>query len=204
MSGRIILLNGASSSGKSSIAQVLQNTLDGIWLHTGVDHWLERLPLAFHGVGDGTSDHLGVTWVIPDGSRVTELRLGPVGLRVLGGAYSAYAALAADGNDLIVDDVIFDPRLLRLATERLVGSSVLFVGVRCPTDVAEAREAARGDRFTGLASCQSDLVHTHAIYDLEVDTSTMSPEECAELIRSRVSDGPPPSAFDRLRATFSA
>jgi chloramphenicol 3-O phosphotransferase len=43
-------------------------------------------------------------------------------------------------------------------------------------------------------------VHVPGIYDLEVDTSVLSPEECADLIRQRLEDGPPPSAFQRLAA----
>jgi chloramphenicol 3-O-phosphotransferase len=35
--GRMILLNGTSSSGKSSIAVELLNILDGAWFHLGVD-----------------------------------------------------------------------------------------------------------------------------------------------------------------------
>ena len=43
-------------------------------------------------------------------------------------------------------------------------------------------------------------VHEPGIYDLEVDTSKLSPEESAEVIRLRLRDGPPPSAFRRLAA----
>ena len=41
-------------------------------------------------------------------------------------------------------------------------------------------------------------VHVPGIYDLEVDTSLLSAEECAELIRRRLEDGPPASAFRQL------
>ena len=41
-------------------------------------------------------------------------------------------------------------------------------------------------------------VHLPGIYDLEVDTSLLSPGECAEVIRSRLEHGPPPEAFQRL------
>ncbi len=41
-------------------------------------------------------------------------------------------------------------------------------------------------------------VHVPGIYDLEVDTATMTPAECAELIRQRLEGGPPPTAFRRL------
>ncbi|HEY1487168.1 MAG TPA: hypothetical protein VGF84_13760, partial [Micromonosporaceae bacterium] len=38
-------------------------------------------------------------------------------------------------------------------------------------------------------------VHTPGIYDLQVDTSALSPQECADLIARRLEDGPPGSAF---------
>src|SRR5213080_3086391 len=41
-------------------------------------------------------------------------------------------------------------------------------------------------------------VHVPGIYDLEVDTSVLSPTECADAIRRRLDEGPPPSAFRRL------
>jgi len=43
-------------------------------------------------------------------------------------------------------------------------------------------------------------VHTPGIYDLEVDTSVLSSEECAAVIRWYLDQGPPPSAFRRLAA----
>ncbi|MGC1212102.1 MAG: chloramphenicol phosphotransferase, partial [Micromonospora sp.] len=43
-----------------------------------------------------------------------------------------------------------------------------------------------------------EAVHTPGIYDLEVDTSVLSPEECADRIARRLAMGPPPSAFQRL------
>ena len=46
---------------------------------------------------------------------------------------------------------------------------------------------------------QFPIVHARAVYDLEVDTSLTSPEECALLIKKRVEDGNSPYAFRRLR-----
>jgi chloramphenicol 3-O phosphotransferase len=41
-------------------------------------------------------------------------------------------------------------------------------------------------------------VHVPGVYDLEVDTSALSPEQCAEAIRRRLEDGAEPTAFRRL------
>ena len=40
------------------------------------------------------------------------------------------------------------------------------------------------------------------IYDLEVDTSLLSPEQCAQKVRKRLENGPRPSAFERLAGMF--
>jgi chloramphenicol 3-O phosphotransferase len=43
-----------------------------------------------------------------------------------------------------------------------------------------------------------EAVHKPGIYDLEVDTSLLSPEECAEVIGQRLMEGPPGTTFRQL------
>ena len=50
---QVILLNGCSSAGKSSIAQALQAQLPGLWLHIKLDQFLQMLPLHLHGAHEG-------------------------------------------------------------------------------------------------------------------------------------------------------
>ncbi len=200
--GNVIFLNGTSSSGKTVIAKALQEILDGYYLHTGIDHFLERMPERLHVVSDGKKPTVaeGFLWICPDGSeRVSEMRIGPAGLRLLAGMYHAYAALAVAGNDLIIDDVVFDSRVLHEAVNILHTFNVLFVGVRCPFEIAEQREKKRGDRTQGLVKAHYDLVHSHGIYDLEVDTSSFTAMECANQIKHRVINGPAPDAMRRLQ-----
>jgi chloramphenicol 3-O phosphotransferase len=73
------------------------------------------------------------------------------------------------------------------------------VGVKCPLEVLEAREKSRRNRTLGQARAQYPIVHAHTIYDLEVDTSLLSAEECAQSIKDRVGSNSPPTAFRRLR-----
>ncbi len=42
--GQIIILNGVPRSGKSSIAAVIQNTFDGVWMNLGVDQFMQMTP----------------------------------------------------------------------------------------------------------------------------------------------------------------
>lgn len=207
MAGNVIFLNGASSSGKTAIAHALQQVMDEFYVHTGIDHFFERVPLRFHVFSDGTEpvDAYGVLWVMPAGQPpVTELRFGPAGMRLISGMYNAVAGLALAGTSVIVDDVIFDSSVLRAALRALEGFDVLFVGVRCPLAIARERELARGDRMSGLAEAHDNIVHAHGLYDLEVDTSVATAMDCAMLIKQHVDEGTRSTAFETLRRSLNA
>lgn len=198
MSGQTIFLNGASISGKSSIARELQALLlpDG-YLHTGLDHILERVPAAWWGPNAHRDGFRVVRTDDAEGPRTT-VEIGTGGRQMLSRARLAIAALARADVNLIIDEVLFEPSFLEEYVAAIAGLPVLFVGVRCPVEVASAREQARGNRSLGAARVQTALVHTHAPYDLEVDTSLLSPRACAEVIIKALHDPPLPRMFDRL------
>jgi chloramphenicol 3-O phosphotransferase len=62
---------------------------------------------------------------------------------------------------------------------------ILLVGVRCPLEVVEERERTRQNRRNGLARSQFNVIHESKPYDLEVDTSVLSPEACAKVIAAK-------------------
>jgi chloramphenicol 3-O phosphotransferase len=216
--GNIVLLNGTSSAGKTNIAQALQEIMDAPYVYTGIDH-TPRVHKKFHAVSDGinpaTFDYFLLVYgggsvrtetegeggeIIYAGGPITEVRIGPGGLRLLAGMYRSIAALAAAGIDVVVDDVIYDQRVLKAAVDALFDSPVLFVGLRLPLAEAERRERERGDRGPGGAAAWYELVHAHGIYDLELDTSVASPMECAQKIKMALENGHPRRAFRQLAA----
>ncbi len=176
--GRIIFLNGTSSSGKSSIARELLDILDdGVSFHLAVD--------GFNAMR--SKRELGAE-ELDDALRRTRM-----------GFHRSIAAMASVGNDVVVDHVLSERwRLLDCLTV-LPPEDVLFVGVHCPLNELTRREQARGDRPAGLAAHQFDLVHAHGDYDLECDTSTETPRECAQHIKHFLPHRPIPTAFTRLR-----
>jgi chloramphenicol 3-O phosphotransferase len=201
--GTIIFLNGTSSSGKTTIAKLLQQILDGYYIHTGLDHYLERVPEKFHIHTSqmASAGKEGFVWIHDNNNsgQVKKILVGEAGLCLLQGMYKAAAALASAGNNLIIDDVLFAPQALHLAVKALSDRHVLFVGVRCPLEVAEERERERGDRFLGLVRVHYELIHAHNIYDLEVDTSKQSPMECAKRLKEYLQNGSRPFAFMLLK-----
>lgn len=196
--GQTIFLNGASSSGKSSVARELQALLlPAGYLHTGLDHILERIPASWWGHHANPDGFRLVSTRDAKGPR-TEMQIGPGGRRMLAGARRAMATLARAGVPLIIDEVLFERTFLDDYVRAFTGLPVLFVGVRCPAAIAAAREQARGNRSLGAARVQTALVHTHAPYDLEVDTSLLSPRACAEGVVAALRHPPEQPVFRRL------
>lgn len=203
--GTIIFLNGTSSSGKTTIAKLLQEIMDAHYHRTGLDHFFDMTADKFHVVfdKDNPPEPDGFLWVrTNDKEPVTEIRVGAAGYKLLSGMYRSIEALAITGNNLIVDDVLFDRKAFKFAVETLYPYGVFFIGVRCPLTVTEQREKERGDRFPGLAKSHFDLVHSHHIYDLEIDTSLLGPMECALKIKQLVKENHAPAAFKQLKDTL--
>lgn len=117
------------------------------------------------------------------------------------GLHRTVASLADAGLSVIVDHVLLDPDWVVDLAKRLAGHDVLFVGVRCPLEVVVERERARRERTIGQAAAQFDVVHQVGGYDLEVDTSALSPEAAAKVIALSVEGGWPPRAFANLTFT---
>lgn len=166
----VVVLNGGSSAGKTSIGRCLQALSPRPWLLIGVDDLVDVAPASAISFGPAGEVVLGEQW------------------RELEAAWSrGVAEMARAGVGVILDDVFLDGALSQQRTAaRLDGLAVLWVGVRCDPDVASARERARGDRVVGMAARQAEVVHRGVVYDLEVDTSAATSEECAGVIAARL------------------
>lgn len=198
----IIFLNGSSSSGKTTLALALQSVLEGAWQHIALDQFRDGLPGRYRGLnappGSTGASGLNVVPVDHRTGRVTEIRFGEHGEAVLRGMRRATAAFAETGQNIIIDDLLFEPSYLDDYIDVLAPFDVYFVGVRCPIEVVEAREGTRPGRFPGTALSHFDSVHAHGLtYDIEVDTAELSPRQAAARIQARLSQ--PPHAFRSLR-----
>ena len=183
----ILILNGTSSSGKTTLSRAIQETMDDPYLDAGLDKFLWMLPRPYLNSAD--------LW-----ARVmTPTESGPIGMALIAGIHRSIAALAGTGNHVVADHVLVDPRWLNDCAATLADLPAHFIAVRCPLDVVEQRERERKDRTLGQARAQFDLVHAHGVYDFEVDTSVGSAEECAQQIKNYLAGNPTPTAFSSLR-----
>ena len=169
--GKVILISGTSSSGKSTLAKGLQKSLVEPFLHLQLDSYIEMLPR--------TDD-----WEMFQ--------------RMVRGLNRSIAVMSEEGNNLIVDHVLIDNAWLNQCLELLRERYVLFVGLHCTLDELERRERERDARRQGFARQQTENIHKGKIYDLELDTSVLSPEECVaralELYNNKQ-----PMAFQKMR-----
>jgi chloramphenicol 3-O phosphotransferase len=196
--GQIIILNGPPRSGKSSIVAAIQEMFDDVWMNLGVDGFMQMTPARYQpGIG-----------LRPGGERPDLEPLLPL---LYGAMYESIAGHSRLGLNVVTDvghhNAYSVPlHILPDCARRLIGLPVLFVGVRCPLEVIMERRRATGwtsednEATAQRVHLWQHEVHRPGIYDLELDTSVLSPETCAKAIQRRLEDGPPPSAFQRLAA----
>ncbi len=192
--GRIVVLNGAPRSGKSSLAAALQSEVPGRWINLGVDVLRRATPPDLQpGIG-----------LRPGGER-------PDLEGVLPGLFAAlYESIAAHsrlGFDVVADlghhDGYSRPLgILPDCARRLATLPAWLVGVRCPIEVIMARRRAEPQGYEAGPGIPSPVarwqqaVHQPGIYDLEVDTSKLTPSAAAALIAERLEH--PGTAFSLL------
>jgi chloramphenicol 3-O phosphotransferase len=177
MSGKVILLNGASSSGKSTLARGLQSTLDEPFWHFSIDHLRSVLPTERLQSGE-------FVW-----SDLREI--------FFEGFHRSLPAIVGAGNNLIVEHIVETEKWLRRLVTLLRGIDVFFVGVNCPLPELERRERARGDRRIGEARADFEVIHKLAPYDFEVSSIDSNEENVAAVVKAWKSRTRP-STFERL------
>jgi chloramphenicol 3-O phosphotransferase len=177
----IVLLNGTSSAGKTTVAKALQDKLPEPALLMGIDAILvAALPRRYLSEPRHWQDIY--QYLYDERGRLTGIAIAPLGDRLVRGMHRAVAGLAAAGLDVIVDHVLSEPDWAADIETAWAGLTVLRVGLICPIEVAEQRERSRGNRTLGWARAHIDVVHATIRYDLTVDTSLSDPAQCAALI----------------------
>ncbi|WP_161882949.1 chloramphenicol phosphotransferase CPT family protein [Deinococcus alpinitundrae] len=161
---RIILLNGASSAGKSTLCRCLQAQLPEPFLYFALDLLLFNKE------------------VVPRRPGLEAFGWSRQRPRLFDGYHRALAAFAAAGNNLVVDYVLEETETLGELMRLLAPFDVFFVGVHCPLPELERRERERGDRRIGDARADFERVHTFSSYDFEVESLGVPEENAAKIL----------------------
>jgi chloramphenicol 3-O phosphotransferase len=188
VAGRVVILNGTSSAGKSTVVQAFRDLMvNECWVATGLDAFLAMFPGAWFTSPANPGAHGAAGFAfLPDGRGALIATSGPDAERLLSGYRRSVAALAHAGNDVIVDEVMVGCNAWADWDDALTGVDALWVRVECPLEVCIQRERDRGDRLIGLALGQHERIHNGVRYNLVIDTAERSPEENARIIADRI------------------
>ncbi|HPF86871.1 MAG TPA: AAA family ATPase [Candidatus Limiplasma sp.] len=179
MKGKIIFLNGTSSSGKTTLARCLQASLDEVYYHIAADDFLHMM----------------------DEQKLEKITYDCF-VNTVSAMHHTVKLFSDRGLNVIVDHVLLDTPELAFATPECVkllhDSPVLFVRVDCDLAELERREKARGDREAGMAKWQTEHIHGNQIYDVQVNTARQTTDQCVQVIRRMLDKPEEWTAFEQL------
>ena len=161
---KVVLLDGASSAGKTSLAIAFQDLVtDRVVYRHSLDDFLNSLP----------------SWFL---DRI--LRFGDKD--GLDGSLSRFHRMVSASTKVhdvvIVDHVFQNPAWRDDFFYHVDREDTLYVQVYCPLAVLECREKERGDRDPGMAREQFSELYGFTGYDLQIDTSEVTSARGARLI----------------------
>ncbi|MGH3306904.1 MAG: chloramphenicol phosphotransferase CPT family protein [Nocardioides sp.] len=193
----VVLVNGPSSAGKTTLCRGLQAAIAHPYLCIGFDDFVFTSAERYYRGADTaeqshqdsfTSD--GVRMIVtsaPDEPRAITAVFGPVFRSLIDGMAPAVRAFVDTGSSVIFDHVLHDRGMYDSTLRSFEGLDVFRVGVVCPVEILEAREASRGDRVLGRARGLADAVHQFCEYDVVVDTGLDNPQLCVDQVLEALS-----------------
>ena len=182
--GKVIFLNGVSSSGKTTLAKSLQERLTEPFYWLAADTFVDMVPKKFF-TAEGE----------------------PVIHKAISMSHHTIKFFADMGVNTIVEHVLFPSieipaykNQMDECVELLHEYPVLFVHVTCPLEELRRREKERGDRDIGRAEIQFPHINPKDIYDITVDTFSNSIDECVDKIIDTLNN---PDKFTAFKTYWS-
>ncbi|MDG2004444.1 MAG: AAA family ATPase [Novosphingobium sp.] len=212
MAGQIVLISGTSGSGKTTTCATLAKRADDCCLQFGMDLTVGTLiPGQYTLFGDKKEEGYQPT------------KYGPACMTALSAMHAMIAAASRTGQNMVVDHLMFvDPPVLQDCIWRMQDVPVLFVNLRPSFEILEKRITERnielpeqmvealggpdgvkqlGEQLAAVRPWFYEHAYANEIYDLEIDSSALSPDEVCEMIEERIAKGPG-KAFEQLRRKY--
>ncbi|MBO7677358.1 MAG: AAA family ATPase [Erysipelotrichaceae bacterium] len=164
---QVILLNGPSSSGKSTLAIALQKQIS--------DQSSMRYEII--SIDDLLKMSVNETIYEDDVFRISK-DLCKKALKLLN-----------ENDGVIIDHVITSERIFVQLKDILSAYPLKTVHVTCPLEVLIRRERERGNRCPGSAQASAEYLFPKDDYDLTIDTGETSPEENSSIIYKTFFEG---------------
>lgn len=161
--GRIIFLNGVTSSGKTSIVDALQEYEEPFFYVVANDLFEQMVGERF--LRQDYWKHLGEVIIM---------------------MYHTAKLYSDMGKNVLIDGILVERDEVRPHYRQLMDilkdNPLDVVEVYCPLEICRERNIARGDRYETQSEEQAALMAKGIRYTIRVDTSQNTPEECAAQI----------------------
>lgn len=190
--GIVIVLNGPSASGKSSLQKAFQKIMaPDLWIKIGIDNLFDKpMPDIEMSELARWQNPNEIRWVTTtqdkDNHNVVTLYTGVQGEKVAYGMNSAIAGYALAGCNVIVDYIAYKPEWLEDLQQKLAGIKTYYVAIKIPLATLEQREKERATSPIGHARSHYDTVYSTLKYDLELQVEQKSSEELAKEIKKLI------------------
>lgn len=165
--GKIIFLNGVTSSGKTSIGEEMQRSRE---------HFLHVV------ANDLFEETIGEEYLREDYWKYLSEAIIMM--------YHTARMYSDFGKDIIIDGIIVERPEIAPHYQRICdifeGYPLSIIQVSCPLDVCRLRNIERGDRYEMQSHEQAELMAKDIEYCFRVDTNLYSPAECADMILRKV------------------
>jgi adenylylsulfate kinase/chloramphenicol 3-O phosphotransferase len=161
--GKVIYLNGVTSSGKTSIVEALQERRDVFFYVVANDLFQEMV-----------------------GEQYLQENYWKYLSEVIIMMYHTAKLYSDMGKNVLIDSILVERDEIKPHYQQLLeimkDNPLDIVEVYCPLEICRKRNIERGDRFENQSDEQAQLMNKDIKYKFKVDTSVNSPEECAEQI----------------------
>jgi len=188
-SGTVIILNGPSGSGKSSVQKEFQKLcMPNLWIKVGIDNLFDNV------MPEITPENMSfwqsenpIRWIETSKDKeenpIVTLFVGKQGEQVAYAMNSAIAAYAKNGCNVIVDYIAYKKEWFADLQQKLASIKTYYIAVEIPLEILEQREAARGTSPKGHARSHYFYVYGDKKYDLTVNSHKNSAKDIALQIK---------------------
>lgn len=177
--GKIIILNGPSSSGKTTLALALLEQLEMPFIRFSFDLF---------------RDHKSFPLVRINKNEFSWAQMRP---SIFQGLHRCIPAIASAGNNILFEHIIETKAWLHEIASLLSALDVFFVRVHCSLSELERREMQHGDRRPGEARQDFLTVSNLFAHDLEINSEHLLEENVTLLIKAW-KERKHPSALDKI------
>ncbi len=161
--GKIIFLNGVTSTGKTTIVDALQERRDVFFYVVANDLFQEMV-----------------------GEQYLQENYWKYLSEVIIMMYHTAKLYSDMGKNVLIDGILVEREEIKPHYQQFMeimkDSPLEIVEVYCPIEICRQRNIDRGDRYESQSDEQAELMSKDIAYSLRVDTSISSAEECAEQI----------------------